>query len=97
MQTISFKKVSGANITMKKAILVAVMIPLMFGFLLWGGGSTWGGGSASIKSSTKVITPSFLNFGGSAGFNFNARPFIINPQPIHANAAGAFRWNFFDP
>ncbi|GEM_PF-3797737 len=82
---------------MKRAILLSIMIPLMFGFLLWGGGSTWGGGSVAIKSSTKVIAPSFLNFGGSAGFAFRGTPFVTMPQPIRANAAGSFRWNFFDP
>ena len=82
---------------MKRVLLLAIMIPLMFGFLLWGSGSSGSGSFVGVRSATKVVAPSFLNFGGSAAFTFTGAPFRPAFQPIRVNAVSSFRWNFFDP
>ena len=85
--------------TTRKAVIFGILIPLMFGFLLWGGGSG-SNGFVAIKSSNKVFAPSFLSntFSGSASFNFQP---VFRPtfQPVFGNigGSGAFRFNFFDP
>lgn len=77
---------------------LAIMLPLVFGFLLFGSGGN-SGGFVDIMSSNKVIAPSFLNFGftGSLAFQgFNFQPtFQPISEPVNFNSA--FRWNFFDP
>ncbi len=85
------------NTTRNKIIVFGVLLPLMFGFIFWGGGGTGSGLSSGIISSNKVIAPSF-GAGISGSLRFSTAP-AFRPafQAIRLNSFGSFRWNFFDP
>jgi len=81
-----------------KGMMMSVTLAIMFGFILFGGGSSFGGFSSGIVASNKFFAPSIFPMGGaSASFGFFAAPRPVFANPVNFNAAGAFRWNFFDP
>ena len=86
-------------VSKNKAIILAILIPLMFGFLFWGGGYSGSGAYLGLRSSNKVYSPYFLSSSGIFGsVSFYSRP-VYRPsyQPLNFNVFSSFRWNFFDP
>lgn len=94
----AFKKIDNSIFIMQKIILVAIMVPLIFGFLAFGHAGSGSGAFAGFRSANKVVLPTFPSAGGvSAGFAFAPlfRPTFQPLGPLRARAA--FSWNFFDP
>jgi hypothetical protein len=85
-------------------ILIALLVPVTFGFLATGSGSSFGYSSIGIRSSNKVYSPLGFagNFFGGLGISgvSLSRP-LFSPtysSPIsHVSIMSGFRWNFFDP
>jgi hypothetical protein len=79
-------------------IIATLLIPLMFGFVLFGSGSSGSGFSGNFVSSNKVFAPAMVDFGATTFLSFRSfQTFRPSFEPVHLNAAAAFRWNFFDP
>ncbi len=85
-------------LAMKNEIIAAMLIPLMFGFILFGSGNSFGGGFLGIQSSNRVIAPSFLGGSFAGSLQFSSQP-LFRPsfRPAQISSFGSFRFNFFDP
>lgn len=81
-----------------KKIAAAMLVPLIFGFILFGSHPFGGGASLGIQSSNKVIAPSFLGSGFAGTVQFSSQP-LFRPsfRPAQVSSFGSFRLNFFDP